>query len=151
MSDLVTRLNDDLKSAMKARDEFRVGVLRMVIAKVKDLHIVAGRDKPLADAQVVGVLASYAKQRADAADSFAQAGRADLRDKEMRERDVVMSYLPKQPDEQGIRAPEREIIAATGATSSRDLGKVMGPAMGRLKGQADGGRVQAIVKELLGG
>jgi uncharacterized protein YqeY len=148
---LVARLNDDLKTALKARDEFRVGVLRMVISKVKDLQIQQGRAEALTDEQVIGVLSSYAKQRQEAADVFAQAGRVDVRDRELRERDVVLAYLPAQLDDDAIRAVLREIIAAAGATTARDIGKVMGQAMGRLKGQADGTRVQRLARELLGG
>lgn len=151
MSALVTRLQDDLKTALKARDEFRVGVLRMVIAKVKDLQIQQGRSEALTDEQVVQVLSSYAKQRQEAAQTFADAGRTDVRDKELRERDVVVAYLPAQLDDDGIRAVLREVITATGAASARDIGKVMGQAMGRLKGQADGTRVQQLARELLGG
>ncbi len=150
MPPLVDRLNTDLRTALKARDEFRVSVLRMLIAKVKDLQIERGRATPLTDEDVVGVLASYAKQRAESADAFAQAGRADIRDKELREREVVLGYLPQQLDDEAVRAVLREIIAATGASSARDLGRVMGPAMARLKGQADGARVQKLVRELLG-
>jgi len=151
VSALVTRLQDDLKTALKARDEFRVGVLRMVIAKVKDLQIQQGRSEALTDEQVVQVLSSYAKQRQEAAQTFADAGRTDVRDKELRERDVVVAYLPAQLDDDGIRAVLREVITATGAASARDIGKVMGQAMGRLKGQADGTRVQQLARELLGG
>src|SRR5262245_54236952 len=99
MSELVSRLHADLQAALKAREEFRVAVLRMAVAKVKDAQIAQGRDAPLTEAQVVGVLASYAKQRAEAAEAFARAGRVDLRDKELRERDVVLAYLPKQLDD----------------------------------------------------
>ena len=151
MSEIIARLNDDVKTAMKARDEFRLGVLRMLSSKLKDAQIAQGRDAPLTEPQVIQVLASYAKQRAEAAETFGQAGRPDVRDRELRERDIVMEYLPKQLDDDAIRAVVREIIAGTGAASARDLGKVMGPSMARLKGQADGTRVQAIVKELLSG
>ncbi len=147
---LLDRLQDDLKTALKARDEFRVGVLRMLLAKVKDLQIQQGRDVPLTDEQIVQAVGSYAKQRAEAAQTFEQAGRADLRDKEMRERDIVLGYLPEQLDDEAIRAVLRELIAQSGATSARDIGKVMGPAMARLKGRVDGARVQQLVRELLG-
>jgi uncharacterized protein YqeY len=150
VSEIVERLNADYKTALKARDEFRVGVLRMLLAKVKDLQIQTGRDAPLADAQVTQVLASYAKQRAEAAETFKQAGRQDVHDKEMREREVVLGYLPRQLDDDAVRAVLREVIAATGATSGRDIGKVMGATMARLKGQVDGTRVQQLVRELLG-
>jgi uncharacterized protein len=151
MPSLVDRLQEDLKTALKGRDEFRLGVLRMMIAKVKDLQIAQGRATALSDEQVVGVLASYAKQRQEAAETYAQAGRMDVHDRELRERDVVLAYLPQQLDDDAVRTVLREIIAAVGATSARDMGKVMGPAMGRLKGQADGTRVQKLVRELLGG
>jgi uncharacterized protein len=148
---LVDRLQEDLKTAMKGHDEFRVGVLRMLIAKVKDQQIAQGRATPLTEEQVVGVLASYAKQRQETADTYAQAGRPDRRDLELRERAVVLEYLPAQLDDEAVRGVLREIIAQTGATSGRDLGKVMGAAMARLKGKADGARVQALGRELLGG
>lgn len=151
MPTLVERLSADLKSALKGRDEFSVGVLRMMIAKVKDLQIEQGRATPLTDEQVVGVLATYAKQRQEAADSFAQAGRADRSDQELRERKLVLAYLPEQLDDNAVREVLREVIAQAGAVSARDLGKVMGPAMARLKGKADGARVQALGRELLGG
>jgi uncharacterized protein len=151
MPTLAERLADDLKTALKSRDEFRVSVLRMMIAKVKDLQIDKGRATPLTDEQVIGVLASYAKQRQEAAETFAQAGRLDVRDRELRERDIVLGYLPAQLDDDGIRTVLRDIIAQTGATTARDMGKVMGAAMARLKGQADGTRVQQLVRELLGG
>lgn len=151
MSALVDKLNEDSKSALKARDEVRLGVLRMLLAKVKDQQIQQGRDRVLTDEQVVQVLASYAKQRAESAEAFAQAGRADLHDKELRERDIVLSYLPPQLEDDAIREVLRQIIGETGATTMRDLGKVMGPAMGRLQGRAEGGRVQKLVREMLGG
>lgn len=150
MSDLVTRIQNDVKTAMKARDEFRLGVLRMLSSKLKDAQIAQGRGEALSEAQAIQVLSSYAKQRADGAEAFAQAGRLDLRDKELRERDLVLEYLPRQLDDEAIRAVVQEIIAGAGATSLKDLSKVMGPAIARLKGQADGARVQAIVKALLG-
>jgi uncharacterized protein YqeY len=149
VSEIVERLNADYKTALKARDEFRVGVLRMLLAKVKDLQIQAGRDAALTDAQVTQVLASYAKQRAEAAETFKQAGRIDVHDTEMRERDVVLAYLPRQLDDDAVRAVLREVIATTGVTAVRDIGKVMGPTMARLKGQVDGTRVQQLARELL--
>jgi uncharacterized protein len=151
VSALVERLNEDCKVALKARDEMRVSVLRMLLAKVKDQQIQQGRDHLLTDDQVVQVLASYAKQRVEAAESFAQAGRTDLRDKELRERQIVLDYLPPQLDDDAIREVLRQVVGETGAASMRDLGKVMGPAMARLQGRAEGGRVQKLVRELLGG
>ena len=151
MASLFERLQIDLRDALKARDTERLAVLRMLVAKVKDAQIEVGRDTPLSEDQILKVLASYAKQRSESAEAFAQAGRADLRDKELRERDIVAAYLPQPLDDDGVRAVLREIVAATGAASGRDLGRVMGPAMARLQGRADGGRVQKLARELLGG
>jgi uncharacterized protein YqeY len=151
MSPILERLKSDLNAALKARDTARVSVLRMLVAKVKDLQIAKGRDDVLGDDEVRQVLASYAKQRQEAAEVYAQAGRQDLHDQEMREREVVAAYLPQQLEDDAVRAVLREIVAQTGAASGRDLGKVMGPAMKRLQGQADGTRVQRLARELLGG
>ena len=151
MSGLVERLNEDLKVALKARDPLRVGVLRMLLSRVKDAQIEQGRTEPLTEAQVLLVLSSYAKQRQEAAEAFAKGGRPDLHDQEMRERDVVQAYLPQQLDDEAVRQVLREIVASTGAGGLRDLGKVMGPAMARLQGRAEGARVQRLVRELLGG
>jgi len=151
MSGLAERIAEDLKLALKAHDSFRVGVLRMLLSKVKDAQIAQGRSQPLSEAQVQQVLSSYAKQRAEAAAVFEQAGREDRHDEEMRERDVVLAYLPQPLDDEAVRAVLRQVIAESGATSGRDLGKVMGPALGRLQGRADGARVQKLARELLGG
>ena len=151
MSALFERLQTDVKSALKTRETERLSVLRMLVSRVKDKQIELGREVPINEDQVRQVLATYAKQRQEAAESYAQVGRLDLRDQELRERDIVASYLPQQLDDEGIRAILRELIATAGATSNKDLGKVMGPAMQRLQGRADGGRVQALLRTMLGG
>jgi uncharacterized protein YqeY len=151
VSQLFERLKSDLNAALKARDTARVAVLRMLVSKVKDLQIERGRDEALSDEQVQQVLKSYAKQRQEAADVYKQAGRDEMHAQEMRERDVVVAYLPQQLGDDELRAVLRDVVAETGATSARDIGKVMGPAMKRLQGRADGTRVQRVVRELLGG
>jgi hypothetical protein len=151
LSALFERLQDDVKNALKSRDTERLSVLRMLVSKVKDRQIELGRDQSMSDADVTQVLASYAKQRQEASEAFAQAGRVDLRDRELRERDIVAAYLPTPLDDDGIRTVLREVIAAAGATSMQDFGKVMRPAMQRLQGRADGNRVQALLRSLLGG
>jgi uncharacterized protein YqeY len=152
MPSLMERIQADMKEAMLAREPERVGVLRMLLSRLKDAQIQKGGARaPLGDEEALSVLASYAKQRREAAESFAKAGRADLAEKEGRERDLVLSYMPAQLGDDEIRAALREIIAETGAASAKDLGKVMGLAMARLKGKADGTRVQALAREMLGG
>lgn len=151
MSALFERLQNDVKSALKTRDTERLSVLRMLVSRVKDKQIDVGRDVPITDDQVQQVLTTYAKQRLEAAESYAQVGRTDLRDQELRERDIVASYLPQQLDDEGIRAVLRQLIATAGATTIQDFGKVMRPAMQQLQGRADGARVQALLRTLLGG
>ena len=151
MSALLERLQTDVKSALKSRETERLSVLRMLVSRVKDKQIELGREVPINEDQVRQVLTTYAKQRQEAAESYAQVGRLDLRDQELRERDIVATYLPQQLDDEGIRAVLRELIATAGASSNKDLGKVMGPAMQRLQGRADGSRVQALLRTLLGG
>ena len=150
MEDLLTRLQNDLKASMRAREAERTGVLRMLLARVKEKQVEGEARTTLADDDIERVLASFAKQRLESAEAFGQAGREDLRAKELREREIVLAYLPEPLDDAAIRAVVQEVIAATGASTPRDLGRVMGPAMQRLRGRADGGRVQAVVRELLG-
>lgn len=151
MPNLMERIQADMKDAMRAHDELRVSVLRMLLSKLKDAQIQKGGAREnLPDEEALAVLASYAKQRREAAESFEKAGRADLAEREGRERDIVLSYMPRQLDDESVRAVVREIIEKTGAASAKDLGKVMGQAMQQLKGKADGTRVQAIAREMLG-
>ncbi len=135
---------------MRAREAERTGVLRMLLARIKEKQVEGDSRATLTNDELERVLASFAKQCLESAEAFALAGREDLRAKELRERDIVLSYLPEPVDDAAIRTVVQEIIAATGASSPRDLGRVMGPAMQRLRGRADGGRVQAVVRELLG-
>lgn len=150
MLTLLDRLQADLKEAMRARAAERTSVLRMLLARVQEKQVEGDARTTLDDAQVEQVLATFAKQRRESAEAFAQAGRMDLHDKELRERDLVMTYLPQPLDAAAIRAVVQEVIAATGATSARDTGRVMGMCMQRLKGRVDGSQVQALVRELLG-
>lgn len=152
MPNLMERIQSDMKDAMRARDEMRVGVLRMLLSRLKDAQIQkGGAREALGDEEALAVLASYAKQRREASESFEKAGRADLAEKESRERDIALSYMPRQLDDDAVRAVLREIIAATGAQSPKEIGKLMGLAMQQLKGKADGSRVQALAREMLGG
>ena len=148
--DLLTRLQSDLKGAMRNREAERVSVIRMLLSRVQEKQVEGETRATLGDDDIERVLASFAKQRLEAAEAFGKAGREDLRAKELREREIVLGYLPEPLDDAAIRTVVKEIIAATGASSARDLGRVMGPAMQRLRGRADGGRVQAVVRELLG-
>jgi len=151
MASLQEQLQADLTIAIKQRDELRTGVLRMLRARIQEKQTEPGAENPLADEAVQQLLTTYAKQRREAADAFEAAGRAELRDRELQERNVVMAYLPEQLDDAAVREVLQKIIASTGAPSMKDLGKVMGPAMQQLRGRVEGSRVQQMLREILGG
>ncbi|MDH3283542.1 MAG: GatB/YqeY domain-containing protein [Acidobacteriota bacterium] len=151
---LKTRVADDLKSAMKARDSLRLSVLRMMKTKLSEAEVELrgskGRDHEIDDDEAVRALSSYAKQRREAIASFESAKREDLAEKERRELTIVEEYLPRQLTDDEVREIVRSAIAETGASSPKELGQVMRDVMPRLTGRADGKRVGAIVREELG-
>ena len=141
--EMFDRLMDDMKGAMKARDMAAVNALRGVIAKAKDLTVNAGKE--MSDAAVLGVLSKAVKQREESIAQFAAAGRAELADGEKAELVLLKKYLPEQLSEEAVAALVKEAVAATGATSKKDMGKVMKDVMVRVKGQADGKLVSRLV------
>jgi uncharacterized protein len=146
-------LNDqvsaDIAAAMKARDASRLSALRMLKAAVMNKSVEKGRD--LDDAEVLQVVASLVKQRRDSIEQFEKAGRADLVAKESSELAVLQSYLPPSATPEEINAAVAEAIAETGATSAKDLGKVMKAVMPKLAGKnADGKSVNEAVRRTLG-
>jgi len=143
------KVQNDLKEAMKSRDAVRTRTLRMLLAKLKEKQIEVLHE--LEKAEELAVLKKAAKERQDSAKTYEDAGRNDLARKEMEELEIIQRYLPAELNDDGIRKIIKEIITESGAESMRDIGKVMGPAMKRLSGQADGKRVQMIVREELGG
>jgi uncharacterized protein len=151
LATLSDRLSADLKDAMRARDTLRTSVLRMLLTRVKEKQVELGVDRVISEEQIQEVLTAFAKQRRESAEAFDKGGRADLRDKEIQEREIVLEYLPAPMPDAEIRAVLQEVIAQVGASTSRDVGRVMGAAMQRLRGRAEGGRVQALARELLGG
>lgn len=150
---LKERLMDDLKASMKAQDTLRTSVLRMLKAKILEAEVALrdtkGRDYQLDDPETIRVLASYAKQRKESVESYRQGGRMDLVDKEEKELAIVEGYLPRALSEDEIREAVKKAIAATGATSKKELGLVMKTVMAQLQGAADGKLVNRIVNELL--
>ena len=136
-------LMNDLKTAMKAHDMVAVNAIRGAIAKVKDLAVNAGKD--MTNDDVLSVIAKAVKQREESVAQFTQAGRADLAEKEKTEMDLLRKYLPAQLDEAAVAAVVKEVVAATGATGKKDMGRVMKEVMARVKGQADGKLVSKLV------
>ena len=149
--DLKQQLDAHLKEAMRARDSVRLRTIRALRAALLDKEISErqGGEAELTEQQALAVLQKQAKQRRDSIAQFEQAGRDDLVAKEQEELDVIEAYLPKQMDDDAIRPILEEIIQQTGAESMRDMGKVMGQAMQKLRGKADGKRINVLVKELL--
>jgi uncharacterized protein YqeY len=146
-------LNDqvsaDIAAAMKARDASRLSALRMLKAAVMNKSVEKGRD--LDDAEILQVVASLVKQRRDSIEQFAKAGRTDLVEKETGELAVLQTYLPPSATAEEINTAVAEAIAETGATSAKDLGKVMKAVMPKLAGKnADGKAVNEAVRRSLG-
>lgn len=144
---LIDTIREDLKTAMKAKDASRVEVLRFLLSEVKNIGI--NEKKELDDGVVNQVLQKLSKQRRDGMEQFKAAGREDLVQKEASELAILEAYLPKQLGEAEIEAAVRAVAAEVGATSKKDMGKVMKVALERLKGAADGKRVQAVVSRVL--
>ena len=145
---LKTRLENDLKDAMREKDKVRLSAIRMIRTAITEKEK-AGTGAATED-DVLAIIAKQAKQRRDSIAQFEAAGRDDLAAHEAAELAVIEAYLPAQATDEEIRAVVDAVVARTGATSMKDMGKVMGPAMGQLKGVAEGGRVQAAVKAALG-
>lgn len=144
---LLSTLNDDMKTAMKAKDKETLQVVRMLKASIQNEQIKAGHELNADDE--LTVLSREMKQRRDALSEFVQAGRDDLVEKIKVEIAIVEKYLPKQLTEEEIRQIVSEAIEKVQATSAKEFGKVMGAVMPLVKGKADGNQVNAIVKELL--
>jgi uncharacterized protein YqeY len=139
----------DIAAAMKARDASRLSALRMLKAAVMNKGVEKGRD--LHDAEVLQVIASLVKQRRDSIEQFTKAGRTDLVEKETAELNVLQAYLPAGATPEEINAAVAEAIAETGASSPKDMGKVMKAVMPKLAGKnADGKAVNEAVRRTLG-
>ena len=137
------KLMDDLKGAMKAHDMGAVNAIRGVIAKAKDLTVNAGKE--MTDDAILQVIAKGVKQREESIAQFTEAGRAELAENEKKEMELLKKYLPEQLSEEAVAAIVKEAVAATGAASKKDMGKVMKEVMARAKGQADGKLVSRLV------
>jgi uncharacterized protein YqeY len=143
------RLNEEIKVAMKAREAERLAALRLMLAAVKQREV--DERITLDDAGVVAVVEKMIKQRRDSIAQYQKAARQDLADKEQYEISVIEGYLPSQLSQAEIDAVVAEAIAATGAKSAADMGKVMGVVKPRLAGRADMGKVSGMVKAKLAG
>lgn len=144
---LTEQLQTDMKTAMRDGDTMRRDTLRMVIAAAQN----AAKDKraPLTDEEATEILGREVKKRRESIEAYTGAGREDLAAREAAEIDILTLYLPEQLSEGEVRALVVEVIVASGATSPRDMGRVMSLLMPRIKGRADGKVVSALVNEEL--
>ncbi len=142
-----SRLNDDLKQAMRDRNALKRDVIRYLRSEIKNQEI---RDrKELDDQGVIQVLSRQAQQRRDSIDAYKDAGREDLVEKERNELAVVMAYLPQQMSSDEITELVQRVVAEVGASGPADMGKVMGAIMPQVRGKAEGREVNSIVQQTL--
>jgi uncharacterized protein len=148
------KINDDLKTAMKAGDKRKLGTLRLMNAAIKDKDInsrTEGHDsEKLPDSALMDLFGKMVKQRQDSIVAFEQGGRTELAQQEREEMEIIQSYMPKQMSEAEAKDAVAGVIAAVGATSVKDMGKVMAELKAKFSGQMDMGKAGAIVKALLG-
>jgi hypothetical protein len=145
---LKDRIQQDVKDAMRAKDKSRLAAIRLITAAIKQREV--DERIELDDAQVTAVLDKMAKQRRESISQFEKAGRDDLIAQEVMELEIIQSYLPEQLGEDEINALIDSAMQATGATSIRDMGKVMGQLKPKLQGRADMSAVSALIKARLG-
>ena len=143
------QLNEDIKTAMKAREQDKLNALRLLLSEVKRKEV--DERITLDDAGVIGVVEKMLKQRKDSISQFEKAARQDLVDKEKFEVGVLEGYLPQQLTQAEVDAIVADAIASTGAISAADMGKVMGVVKPKLAGRADMGKVSGLVKAKLAG
>lgn len=146
---LYDQVSNDIKEAMKARDKVRLETLRNIKKVFIEAKTAPGANDTLEDAAALKILAKLAKQGKESAETFKQQNREDLAEEELAQVRVIEEYLPKPLTAEEIEAKVKEIIAQTGASSIKEMGKVMGVASKQLAGRADGRAISTLVKQLL--
>ena len=149
--DLFDKISEDIKKAMLARDHVRLESLRGIKKEFLEAKTAKGSDGTLPDEKAIQILTKMVKQRKESAEIYTQQNRPELADTELAQAAVIEEYLPKQFSDEELTAALREIIASVGATSPKEMGKVMGVASKQLAGKAEGKAISAKVKELLAG
>ncbi len=147
MSALKEQLQNDLKEAMKQKDNFKRDAIRFLMSALKQIEV--DERKELSDADIIKIIQKSLKQREDAATAFKEAQRDDLYEKEMAEATILKMYLPAQLSDEALRAIISKHIQAVGATSLKEIGKIMPLVLAECAGVADGKRINSIAKEIL--
>jgi uncharacterized protein YqeY len=148
------QLMDDLKEAMREKDEARKRAIRSVLAALKQAETeldTSGERTSLDDEGILVLIAKQARERQESIDAFQSGGRDDLVAREQGDLAVLQAYLPQQLSREEIEAEARQVIAEVGAGDPQDMGKVMKPLLARLRGRADGRLANQIVREILAG
>lgn len=146
---LFDTISNDIKEAMKARDKVRLETLRNIKKVFIEAKTAPGANDTLEDSDAMKILQKLAKQGKESAATYVSQNRQDLADAELAQVCVIEEYLPKALSDEEIESIVKDIIAQTGASSIKEMGKVMGVASKKMAGQADGGKISAIVKKLL--
>lgn len=146
---LFEQISEDIKKAMLAKDKVSLEALRGIKKEMLEAKTAKGASGDLTDEAAVKILQKMVKQRRDSADIYKQQNRPELAENELAEMAVIERYLPKQMTEEELTAALKEIIAEVGATSAKEMGKVMGVASKKLAGKADGRLISEKVKSLL--
>lgn len=144
---LKTQLTEDMKTAMRAKDQVSLSTIRLINAAIKQFEVDERTEAD--DARVISILTKMVKQRKDSAKIYTEAGRQDLADKENAEIEILNRYLPQMMSAEEIKTVVEAVIAETGASGMADMGKVMGVLKTRLAGKADMGEVNKVLKTAL--
>ena len=144
---LKTQLTEDMKTAMRAKDQVSLSTIRLINAAIKQFEV--DKRSEADDAKVISILTKMVKQRKDSAKIYTEAGRQDLADKENAEIEILNRYLPQMMSAEEIKTVVEAVIAETGASGMTDMGKVMGVLKTRLAGKADMGEVNKVLKAAL--
>lgn len=146
---LEQQIQEDIKAAMKAKDTVALSASRAIKGEILLFKTSEGGSKEVSDGDILKMIQKLIKQRKEVAEQYVAAGRKDLADNELAEASAMEKYLPKQLTVEEVKAKIREIIAQVGASSIKDMGKVMGVANKALAGLSDGRTISTVVKELL--
>lgn len=147
--DLGKRIQEDLVHSMKNRDEMRLGTLRLLKAALQLAQVEKGKDKELAEEEILAVVQRLIKQRREASEQYRAHGANERADSELDEARILEEYMPEQLGDEEIASMALEAALSVGAQGPRDMGRVMGILMPKLKGRAEGGRVKAAVSRVL--
>ncbi|MBX0310266.1 MAG: GatB/YqeY domain-containing protein [Sulfurihydrogenibium sp.] len=146
-AELFNKLQEEMKAAMKSGDKDKLSTIRMLISEIKKVQI--DSKKELTDEEIISIMQKYIKQRKEAYTQYEQAGRKDLAEKELKEIEIVQQFLPPPLSEEELIKIVEETIQEVGASSIKDMGKVVKAVMDKVKGRAEGSLISKIVKEKL--